>query len=76
MPRSNCHPQVAAFLDMLAWSEGTLGRGDDGYNKLVNPAGLFGDYSSHPNVSVIVRPGLASTAAGRYQFLSKHWRHA
>ncbi|MBL0666035.1 glycoside hydrolase family 104 protein [Aeromonas jandaei] len=75
MPRSHCHPQVAAFLDMIAYSEGTKGRGDDGYNKLVNPAGFFGDYSTHPNVSVIVRPGLVSTAAGRYQHLSKHWRH-
>ncbi|MGL4887810.1 MAG: hypothetical protein ACRC4V_15995 [Aeromonas veronii] len=64
MPRSHCHPQVAAFLDMLAYAEGTKGRGDDGYNKLVNPAGFFGDYSTHPNVSIIVRPGLVSTAGG------------
>ncbi|HDN9511165.1 glycoside hydrolase family 24 protein [Aeromonas salmonicida] len=75
MPRSNCHPQVAAFLDMIAFSEGTRGRGDDGYNKLVNPAGFFDSYATHPNVLVQVNPTLKSTAAGRYQFLSKHWAH-
>ena len=30
-----------AFLDMIAFSEGTIGLGDDGYNKLVNPGGFF-----------------------------------
>ncbi|MGK8174468.1 glycoside hydrolase family 24 protein [Aeromonas dhakensis] len=75
MPRSNCHPQVAAFLDLLAYAEGTKGRGDDGYNKLVNPAGFFESYATHPNVLVQVNPTLKSTAAGRYQNLSKHWAH-
>lgn len=75
MPRSNCHPQIAAFLDMLAFSEGTQGLGDDGYNKLVNPAGFFADYRTHPNVRVQVTPTLFSTAAGRYQFLSRDWAH-
>ncbi|MFM5396559.1 glycoside hydrolase family 104 protein [Aeromonas veronii] len=75
MPRSHCHPQVAAFLDMIAFSEGTKGRGDDGYNKLVNPAGFFDSYATHPNVLVQVNPTLKSTAAGRYQHLSKHWAH-
>ena len=75
MPRSHCHPNVAAFLDMIAFAEGTKGRGDDGYNKLVNPAGFFTDYCAHPNVLVQVNPTLKSTAAGRYQHLSKHWPH-
>ena len=75
MPRLECHPITAAFLDLLAYAEGTKGLGDDGYDKLVNPAGFFTDYRIHPNVSVIVRPGLVSTAAGRYQHLSRHWRH-
>ncbi|WP_447766923.1 glycoside hydrolase family 24 protein [Aeromonas veronii] len=75
MPRSHCHPQVAAFLDMIAYAEGTKGRGDDGYNKLVNPAGFFERYATHPNVLVQVKKTLSSTAAGRYQFLSKHWAH-
>ena len=75
MARSHCHPNVAAFLDMLSFSEGTIDLGDDGYNKLVNPAGFFTDYRTHPNVKVQVRKDLVSTAAGRYQHLSKHWPH-
>jgi muramidase (phage lysozyme) len=66
---------VRAFLDMLAFSEGTKGRGDDGYNKLVNPGGFFESYATHPNQLMEVRPGLKSTAAGRYQFLSTYWPH-
>jgi muramidase (phage lysozyme) len=62
-----------AFLDMIAFSEGTIGRGDDGYNKLVNPAKFFDSYASHPSIKVRVRKGLVSTAAGRYQHLSVHW---
>jgi muramidase (phage lysozyme) len=61
-----------AFLDMIAFSEGTIGLGDDGYNKLVNPAKFFTSYATHPNV--LVRVGkIKSTAAGRYQHLSRHW---
>jgi muramidase (phage lysozyme) len=66
---------LTAFLDMLAFSEGTKGVGDDGYNKLVNPGGFFDSYAAHPNQVIEVRPGLSSTAAGRYQFLSTYWPH-
>ena len=59
------------FLDLIAWSEGTLGRGDDGYNVIVG-GGLFTDYSAHPNKLVQVKPGLKSTAAGRYQILKRY----
>lgn len=75
MARIECSRNLAAFLDMLAFSEGTIGRGDDGYDKLVNPGKTFASYDEHPNVSIQVAPGLKSTAAGRYQFLSKHWQH-
>lgn len=75
MPRIQVSANMAAFLDMISYAEGTLGRGDDGYNVLVNPAGYFDDYSKHPNIRVMVRDGLYSTAAGRYQFLSRHWEH-
>lgn len=64
---------VIAFLDMIAHSEGTAGRGDDGYNVIVNPGGLFTSYSAHPNKLVQVRDGLKSTAAGRYQFIHRTW---
>ncbi|MGL6369386.1 glycoside hydrolase family 24 protein [Aeromonas hydrophila] len=66
---------LTAFLDMLAFSEGTKGLGDDGYNKLVNPGGFFESYATHPNQLIEVRPGLKSTAAGRYQNLSTYWPH-
>lgn len=68
---------VVAFLDMLAWSEGTdNGRQttrDRGYDVLVG-GGLFSDYSRHPNVAVrLDRYKIVSTAAGRYQFIRKTW---
>jgi muramidase (phage lysozyme) len=63
-----------AFLDMIACSEGTIGLGDDGYNKLVNPGGFFESYATHPNILVQVNKTLKSTAAGRYQHLSRHWQ--
>ncbi len=66
---------LTAFLDLIAFSEGTKGLGDDGYNKLVNPGGFFESYATHPNQLIAVRPGLKSTAAGRYQFLSTYWPH-
>ncbi|HHA2725635.1 glycoside hydrolase family 24 protein [Stenotrophomonas maltophilia] len=67
---------VVAFLDMLAWSEGTdNGRQptkQNGYDVLVG-GGLFTDLSKHPAKLVRLNPKLASTAAGRYQFLSRTW---
>lgn len=65
---------VCAFLDTLAFSEGTRGRGDDGYNVLVGGE-LFEGYDAHPNRSVwLPRYKVHSTAAGRYQFLGRTWR--
>lgn len=63
-----------AFLDMIAFSEGTarIPNSDDGYRVIVG-GGTFGSYADHPRVLVEVRPGLKSTAAGRYQLLSRYW---
>ena len=68
--------QRKAFLDMLAWSEGT----DNGRQKTRNHgydviAGgeLFTDYSDHPRKLVTLNPKLKSTGAGRYQLLSRWW---
>lgn len=65
------------FLDMTSYSEGTLGRGgNNGYGMIVGDAHgskFIDDYSHHPHVMVTVRPGLNSTAAGRYQFLGRTW---
>ncbi|MBN3734640.1 glycoside hydrolase family 104 protein [Burkholderia sp. Tr-20390] len=63
--------QRQAWLDMISISEGTYGRGDNGYNVLVNPGGLFDNgYVDHPRIYV---PAANSTAAGRYQILAKTW---
>lgn len=66
----------AAFLDMLAKSEGTSTSKftkNDGYDVVVgglNSPNIFVDYSTHPNILVTVNEqGLKSTAAGRYQLL-------
>ena len=65
------HPNVSAFLDMIAESEGTHDLGDDGYNVLVGGK-LFDSYSDHPRrVIVVNRRGLRSSAAGRYQILQR-----
>jgi muramidase (phage lysozyme) len=64
------------FLDMIAWAEigpAMLAESDNGYNVLVGSLPgrmkLFHDYSDHPRTMIEVRPGLKSTAAGRYQIL-------
>lgn len=61
-----------AFLDMIAKSEGTYGHGDDGYNILVG-GHTFDSYADHPRRLVWVNDKLSSTAAGRYQLLSKYY---
>lgn len=61
-----------AFLDTIAYSEGTWGKGDNGYNVLFGGA-LFASYAAHP--AIIVRVGkLYSTAAGRYQLLARYYK--
>jgi muramidase (phage lysozyme) len=57
---------------MLAHSEGTAGKGDDGYNVLVGGS-LFHSYADHPRELIQLNPSLASTAAGRYQLLERYF---
>ena len=68
--------QRKAFLDMLAWSEGTdNGRQktrNHGYDVIVGEE-AFTDYSDHPRKLVTLNPKLKSTGAGRYQLLSRWW---
>ena len=68
--------QRKAFLDMLAWSEGTdNGRQktrNHGYDVIVGGE-LFTDYSDHPRKLVTLNPKLKSTGAGRYKLLSRWW---
>lgn len=70
---------VLAFLDMLAWSEGTSiskYTKDDGYDVIVggiDSPNTFTNYAAHPGVLVTVNSqGLKSTAAGRYQLLKRY----
>ncbi|MCY1289936.1 Phage lysozyme [compost metagenome] len=70
-------PNVLAFLDMLAWSEGTdhprQPTKDQGYDVIVGGT-TFSGYADHPRRLVdLPRLGIKSTAAGRYQLLSRYW---
>lgn len=68
---------MKAFLDMLAYSEGTdNGRQktyNHGYDVIVGGS-LFTDYSDHPRKLIsLPKLGIKSTAAGRYQVLAKFY---
>lgn len=68
---------VLAFLDMLAWSEGTstIKASDDGYNVLYG-GGMFYGYADHPRRKLtfpINGKPVTSSAAGRYQLLERYW---
>jgi muramidase (phage lysozyme) len=77
-------PNMKAFLDMVAFSEGTSTHPltqNNGYDVIVtsvNGPEVFTDYSDHPftnRPSNVIRrsPSLVSTAAGRYQLLHRYW---
>lgn len=78
---------VVAFLDMLAWSEGTStspATKDDGYDVVVTGVDrkpeIFTDYAVHPfsrgrRSKAINSKGLTSNASGRYQFMLKDYAH-
>jgi muramidase (phage lysozyme) len=72
MTRSALGANLSAYLDMIAFSEGTAGKGDDGYNVIVGGK-LFEGYKDHPRIVVHLKPGLASSAAGRYQLLERYF---
>ncbi len=65
----------AAFLDMIAFSEGTarIPNSDDGYRAVVGN-GTFESYADHPRISVwLPKLRVYSTAAGRYQLLARYF---
>lgn len=73
-------PNIRPFLDTLAVSElgrALLAKSDNGYNVLVGstPSApiLFSSYADHPRRLIQIRPGLSSTAAGRYQLLARYY---
>lgn len=80
-------PNLKAFLDMIAFSEGTSTSSatlNDGYDVIVTGIDrkpeIFTDYSNHPFANgrkskTINRNGLTSNASGRYQFMLRDWAH-
>ena len=71
------HPNLKAFLDMIAWAEigpEMLAESDRGYDVIVGsiPGNIkkFRPYSDHPRIYV---SRMNSTAAGRYQILKKNY---
>lgn len=73
-PQNSRADNVAAFLDMLAYAEGTPRFGtQNGYNVIVGGS-TFVSYHDHPRQLVwlpVYR--INSSAAGRYQFLARTW---
>lgn len=72
--------QLRAFLDMIAFSEigpRLLKKTDNGYNVVVGSTAehpdVFITYADHPRRLVEIKPGLKSTAAGRYQILARYF---
>lgn len=64
---------LRAFLDMIAFAEGTSG--PNGYRTMFG-GGLFESFADHPNQLITRKLGgrpITSTAAGRYQFLRRTW---
>lgn len=76
MTRLAVGANLAAFLDMIAFSEGTAtckATRDEGYDILVGGT-RFADYDDHPRKAVdLPKFGIKSTAAGRYQLLARYW---
>lgn len=78
-------PNLRAFLDTLAISEGTStnpATKDRGYDVIVTGMDgkpeIFVSYATHPfadgrRPKQISKAGLTSTASGRYQFLVRDW---
>ncbi|MGK0740044.1 glycoside hydrolase family 24 protein [Yokenella regensburgei] len=78
---------LRAFLDTLAWSEGTStspATKCNGYDVIVTGVDgkpeIFTDFSDHPfnkgrPSKQINSKGLTSNASGRYQFMLKDWAH-
>jgi muramidase (phage lysozyme) len=66
------------LLDLIAYTEGTAGSGQNGYDIIVGGGKILNwnpNYTSgHPDQSVFIRSiNNTSDAAGRYQFLKKTW---
>ena len=68
-------PSICAFLDSIAWAEGTLTKDVVGYQCMFGYE-TFNDFSDHPRKAICTFSNgvlLCSTAAGKYQFLQSTW---
>lgn len=70
-------PNERAFLDMIAFSEGTdngkQATKDRGYDVIVGGS-LFKSYADHPRKKIFIPQWkVYSTAAGRYQILARYY---
>lgn len=79
---SGMSPAVKALLDVIAYMEGTAGRGDfDGYDVYYNYRKILGFTSwdsnpLHPKIKIVFNDkGEVTTAAGRYQFTYTTWSY-
>lgn len=63
------HPNLSAFLDTIAFSEGTINLSDEGYSCLFG-GGSFASYADHPRVAIQTKWGWTD-AAGRYQIMAQ-----
>lgn len=73
VPQAVAATNVRAFLDMIAFAEGTAG--PDGYRTMFGYR-LFDDFSDHPRQYFEFTAGgktQKTSAAGRYQFLARTW---
>jgi muramidase (phage lysozyme) len=68
---TSLNPYRRAFLDTLAYAEGTGGYPNTGYNTMFTGK-QFAGYKDHPR-KIQVSGKYRSDAAGRYQFLSTTW---
>ncbi|NBP00193.1 MAG: hypothetical protein EBU90_08715 [Proteobacteria bacterium] len=68
---TSLNPYRRAFLDTLAFAEGTANYPNTGYNTIFSGK-QFSGYKDHPR-RLITSGGYSSDAAGRYQFLSTTW---
>jgi lysozyme len=69
---SEISKNMKAFLDTISHSEGTDRYPNKGYNTIVGGS-QFKSYADHPRKLIKLNPTLSSTAAGRYQLLSKYY---
>lgn len=85
---ANLSRSVRAFLDIIAYAEGTLGKGDlNGYDVYFGNNNVIKNYQSYNNAPVHPNDGIKymtvvengkskdkySSAAGRYQFIYETW---